>query len=281
MRYFLLIYGSCLIFSCSGDSSKSGFRGFNGEAVDYFISNESDLDFTALDGVDECIVKKSILNDLDAMNSNKTVVIDDQFYIRNYYVEGLDFDFSSVKDSANNFYFFSLPQLHDYTFDVSSYYNEIDDFFILKDSIGVVDFSIGSLEMLTRKPVLAVRNEAEFGDKFHLLNDLMHEIFQPIFRQEISIGEFESRFTSEVGNIDENKRDYSKVRVLLNRISTSPNYVLRSCWLKEVGYILFAYSLDEKAEQIEVEAFLLPKIKRERILHSDVSTKYKECFSEE
>ncbi|HEY9046886.1 MAG TPA: hypothetical protein VIN08_13375 [Ohtaekwangia sp.] len=278
MKHLLSICTFISLLSCSTNSNKSSIKSFNNDARTYFINNEEAFDLAPLSESEKCIIKKSISNDLDEINNWRTVTISDQFYIRNYRVEGVDFDFSFVKDSVGNFYFISLPQIHDYIYSLSNYYDEIDNFFVLKDSIDLVDISSPFVDKLTESEIFAMKN-GDFGDKFRLLDNLMHEIFELFFLQEISIGEFENEFRNKIIGTSSN-RNYNKVKELLNKITTSSNYVIKSCAIKEVGYVLFVYSLENQIDnQIRIKIYFLPQIKRSRIAHSDISTKYKDCFS--
>lgn len=279
MKDLLFVCTIISLVSCSVDSNKASLKSFNDEARSYFINKERAFDSTPLSEAEKCIIKKSVSNDLDQINNWRTVTISDLFCIRNYQVEGIDFDFSFVKDSAENFYFFCLPQINDYIYNLSKYYKEVDNVFVLKDSIDLVDISSSFVDRFTESEILAVKSE-NFGDKFRLVSNVMHEVFEPLFSQEISIGEFEGKFQNEIREISNSNRNYDKVKDLLDRITKSPNYVIQSCAIKEVGYVLFVYSLENEIDnRIRVGIYLLPQIRRSRIAHSDINTRYKDCLS--
>jgi len=253
---------------------------FNESAKEFFVTNFHSLDLSPLSEPDKCVLLNTVANDLGNLNDLRMTIIGDGFLIRNYHEKYLDFHFSFVFDNnSDKFYFISLPQLVDFKTNVMKYYDQINDStYTIKDPSWLIKLNTSLFDKLFSNDrfLIGVGND-DFTRVFDLASAMLSEMFRDLYQRKISVGEFSGKVEDNYNRKTISKNDLNMINDLIEPMFTEDNYRVQVFSLKEVGYVLFVYFMDQSQLKIQVDSYLIPN-ERRRMVYRQVDTKYRECI---
>ena len=265
------------LISCKSQTRTSPnedlFKSFNSRAGLYFMNSSQDLN--PLKKNEQCIVNQTIENDLDDLNNWKLTQID-SLHIRNYHIEGLEFDFSFVADSRSRFYFIAMPTLYNILTD-SRFYGGAAEGYFRRDSTEIV-------MKLNNNEIDDLFNTKVFNDTVDV--DQQHRRAKRLIK-ELHLFYTDSEIMPAV--LLDNLQDDAKWRKEYNdselaKLINQPLYerpsgsYINVFELPGCGHILLIFSKDKNSNRLKMEILFIAGQKRALTFRDiDYVVKFRDC----
>jgi hypothetical protein len=239
---------------------------FNITAAHYFSQHIDSIDLDPLSTYHKCIVRKTILNDLDELNNDKKVLLHDRFVLRTYFDPYIQLPFTFVRDDLKDkMYFIWMPYLKEQLFNVEYSYHQVNDsIFALNQPVEVIKMPATLIDKFLYDQSFIIDSERSFLDAVNFSQQFLEETLSVIFSREISVAEFERDLEQLFESNEISEVNYQKIKTqLINPMFSGGLHDVQSFRLAEVGHCLIVYRTDKDSNnRFKVEIYHLPKSKR-------------------
>jgi hypothetical protein len=157
---------------------------FNIGAVEYFESSGyiSKRPLTFLNETHNCVLAKSIHNDLDKLNNWKTINLWGTFDVRTYFQPFVQLNFQFVKDlKSDRYYFISFPEVDDYFYHVEKYYDHVNDSVPGDSKKHIQEIPCELLNEILSAPAFLVSNDADYYKKGQQVEQMLEVLLERNF----------------------------------------------------------------------------------------------------
>jgi hypothetical protein len=208
-------------------------------------------------------------------------MINDRFLFKYYHETSLGLPFSFVKDKIlDKFYFFCLPELTKYIWDINSHYTEENDsIYSLIEDAHPVKLKVGLLDEFFKNEAFSVdlNDKKSFRKKKELANHIMEETLKFMVPNEVAIDQFKDEFKSRVDSKLLSASAFEEIAKIIDPTFERANYDSRCFNIDGVGHLIITYSLNKDDSKIKVDFYFMPQTKR-RYPAGRGTTKYTLCW---
>lgn len=281
-RIILFVFIGLSFTTCSSQTSIPSSKEFNKEAKEFFIDQYELFDLSPLDTSEKCILKNTILNDLDQMDNGSVTIFEDRYVIKNYFDTYLRLRFNFVKDIlTNRFYFISLPQFDRMLYNVKVNYDEFPNgIYKLKAPREAIRINTSLIDAFFNDGD-SFHDTAEntgLNSKFESAAKLIDKIFPDLATSNTMVSNFNSQMHDEydLGRISESA--FNQIMKLLEPLSLNVNCRIEAYLIDKSGFLLFIYSTDSQSSKMKIASYFVPEPEGLYISGFNDENRYKDCL---
>lgn len=223
---------------------------------------------------DQCVFNKVIENDLDELNSSRTVILFDHLMIRNYLDREVGMEFSFVKDiSTDSMYFIAFPEFDEWVYHVDKHYSPYGDRQRLKEKVHLVQFDNLLFNKFIDHTGILAENDMPFRKKIARLSKLHRDIFPKDmleWKDTVPMDMLDSLYlASRISTYE-----LDEIKALLDNQITIPNFHSEIFRVFDAGYLVLTYQEIGREKRFIHKMYFIPAYTRGWIVIRTDTPKY-------